>query len=698
MNKIDRRSFLKGFTALAGCFAVTASGAFTPAFAMTGGGPLSINTKRFPQGLASGDPQPDAIMLWTRVVPDMPAGDIHLVCQISTDESFQTVVVEKALRATAQSDFTVRFFVQGLAPDTRYFYRFVANGEVGAHVGRTRTAPAADADRPVRFGFVSCQKYESGFYGAWARLIADDEAAPEDEQLDFVLHLGDFIYEVIGDVPEGVSQTRRISPFPDGSEPWVPDGTKPWWTPGATWAVTVDDYRHLYKTYLTDMNLQAARARFPFVCTWDDHEFTNDAWQSHDTYFRPGKPAQSRKLAANQAWFEFIPAVLTNAASIADVPTQARDFSPRSVTTTDYGRYDDNYLNTNRDNLQALASLTIYRSLSWGKMLDLVVTDLRSYRSPPVGTKEVQELLGGSGRLAPVRIIKELDAGKTANDGEPLATLRFEDRTIDNPRREAPAGTCMGAVQKQWFKETMKGSGATWRIWANSIPAVSMRLNLSKVPSTELEDSYLGIDAWQGFPTELGELMGFLKDNQITNVISCSGDYHTHAAGRLAVDPDAENPEFVAVDFATTSITSGTLFEGAERGVKKDDPFRPFVTFESGGKLIENFNNTIMNGVLSGLTASYTGNGWLASLLATDQASPGLDYIDTKGHGYGLASITNEGATMTLVNVGSAKKEPGPEGQSVLRRATFQVADWRDGSSPSLGEVEFEGEPAFPFT
>ncbi len=697
LNNTNRRSFLKGFTAFAGCFAVTAGRPFTSAFAETDS-PLPVNTRRFPQGLASGDPQPDAIMLWTRAVPDMPAGGVSLICQVATDEAFQEIVVEKSVQATAHSDFTVRFFVQGLTPDTRYYYRFIANGEVGLHTGRTRTAPAPDAERPVRFAFASCQKYEAGFYGAWARLTADDIAAPQGEQLDFVLHLGDFIYEVIGDVPEGVSPTRKVPPFPDGSEPWVPDGTRPWWSEGATWAVTVDDYRHLYKTYLTDPDLQAARARFPFVCTWDDHEFTNDAWQSHDTYFRPGVPAQARKLAANQAWFEFIPAVLTNAAPVAGVPGQAHDFSPRTVTTSAYDDYDEAYLNTNSDNREALASLTIYRSLSWGKMLDLVVTDLRSYRSPPVVTQEVRTLLGSSARLVPIRLIKELDAGKTGNGGTPLQTLTYEDRSIENPRKEAPAGTCMGADQKKWFKETMRGSNANWRIWANSIPAVSMRLNLSKIPATDLEDSYLGIDAWQGFPGELSELMGFLKDNSISNVISCSGDYHTHAAGRLAVDPNANDPEFVAVDFATTSISSSSLFSGAEGSIKKDDPFRPFVAFESGNKQIENFNNTIMNGVLSGLTASYTGSGWLAGLMANDQASPGLDFVDSAAHGFGLAKIDKDGATMTLVNVGSVQKKPGTQGQGVLRRATFQVADWRDGSSPSLGEPEFEGDPSFPFT
>ncbi len=693
MNTLDRRSFLKSFSALAGCFIGAAGLSFRPAFAAE----TVVNSKRFPQGLASGDPQPDAVMLWTRAVPDMPAGSVDLICQVSSDETFATVVLEQLITVTADSDFTARFFAQGLNPDTRYYYRFVSDGEVGVHTGRTRTAPMPDAERAVRFGFTSCQKYESGFYGAWGRLVADDVAAAEDEQLDFVLHLGDFIYEVIGDVPEGVDASRKVPPFPDGSAPWVPDGTKPYWTPGATWAVTVDDYRHLYKTYLSDPDLQAARARFPFVCTWDDHEFTNDSWQSHDTYFRPGIPAQKRKVAANQAWFEFIPALLTNAQSVSGVPNEASDFKPVTVEDASYEGYDAAFLNTNRDNQLALASLTIYRTLTWGKMLDLVVTDLRSYRSPPVLTEEVREFLSASARLAPVRLIKELDAGKTANGGNPLEKLTFEGREIENPRKDSPAGTCMGAQQKSWFKAAMKNSQANWRIWANSIPAVSLRLDLNNVPSTDLEDSYLGTDAWQGFPGELSELMGFLRENKIANTISCSGDYHTHAAGRLAPNLDDANPDYVAVDFATTSISSGNLFNGAERGTPKDDPFRQFVAFESGSALVENFNNTVVNGMLSGLTAAYTGSSLLAGLIASDKASPGLDYLDGNAHGFGLATITSDAATISLVNVGPVTQEPGPEGQPVVRRATFHVPAWSGDSQPSLEELSFEGTPPFPF-
>ncbi|HBM88187.1 MAG TPA: hypothetical protein DD437_06575, partial [Rhodobiaceae bacterium] len=118
----------------------------------------------------------------------------------------------------------------------------------------------------------------------------------------------------------------------------------------------------------------------------------------------------------------------------------------------------------------------------------------------------------------------------------------------------------------------------------------------------------------------------------------------------------------------------------------------------SGGKLVENFNNTVVNGMLSGLTAAYSGSAFLAGLIASDKASPGLDYLDGNAHGFGLATIAEDGATVSLVNVGPVLEEPGPEGQSVLRRATFHVPKWTPESQPSLEDMTFEGPPPFPFS
>ncbi len=134
----------------------------------------------------------------------------------------------------------------------------------------------------------------------------------------------------------------------------MPDGTRPWWQSGGQAPETVRDYRFLYKTYLRDPDLQAARARFPFIHTWDDHEFTNDAWQSHDTYFGDGEPAQARKVAANQAWFEFIPALLSEVPAFFGLESAANDFKPTQVSRSPMGQPDGELLHPGADHTKKL--------------------------------------------------------------------------------------------------------------------------------------------------------------------------------------------------------------------------------------------------------------------------------------------------------------------------------------------------------
>lgn len=698
MVQIDRREFLKLFTAGAGCFAImAASTPFLPRLGRANAAPFSFH---FPQGLASGDPQPDAVMLWTRVEalnPDaaLPSGDIDLYLQVALDDGFERVVAEQAVRASRASDHTVRVFVQGLAPDTVYYYRFHAGRDQSPLIGRTRTAPRPGASRKVRFAAVSCQNYEQGYFGAFRRLVNDDIEAAPDEQIDFVLHLGDFIYERTGDVPEEQQPARVIGPLPDGSEPWIPDGTKSYWQKGSQAAVSLADYRHLYKAYLTDPDLQAARARFPFVHTWDDHEFTNDSWQSHDTYFGDGIPAQKRKVAANRAWFEFIPAVLTRARSFNGIASPAHDFRNARVDDAPLGEHGDDWLYQG-DNLKAVSSLTIYRALRWGAMLDLVLTDLRSYRSPPVITEEVKALIKGA-PMPPVRIVQTLDAGRTANGGSPPETIQYGDKEIANPRKDAPPGTQLGLAQKAWLKEVLKVSTATWRVWANGGPALQMRLDFSRIPFAGLEDGYVGTDAWQGYPGELKELVGFIKDEGIGNTVSIAGDYHTFAAGRLPVDPDADELSFAVPEFVTAAISSASMYSMADRGTKNSGFFHRAVTLQEGEKNWENWNNTLVNGLRAGILVNYTNSEYLFDLVRNERASPGLDYFDSDAHGYMLMTLTEDAITAEQVNVGDVFRDEGPEGSSVLRRTHFRLPSWQGGGEPARPEPQFEGPPPYPW-
>jgi Phosphodiesterase/alkaline phosphatase D len=228
----SRRAFLKTFLSGTGCFAAAAAFPFAPSEPARPNGDADVH---FPQGVASGDPTPDSILLWTRVQrADAPTEHpLPLVVQVSRRHDFSTVLAERALTVTAASDHTARVFVHDLPSDSVLFYRFLAgDGAAASRRGRTRTAPSPDADRPVRFAYASCQAYEAGYYGVYRTLISEDKEAPPEEKLDFVLHLGDFIYEGLG-----YGDARSVPPFPSGGQHGE----------GTPHAKTANDYRHLYR-------------------------------------------------------------------------------------------------------------------------------------------------------------------------------------------------------------------------------------------------------------------------------------------------------------------------------------------------------------------------------------------------------------------------------------------------------------------
>lgn len=696
MPSIDRRTVLKSLAGFAGTFLATA------ALPSAAAAPRSLTSGRFhfPQGVASGDPQPDGVVLWTRVEANEPSdAPVDVRVQISQAPDFASIVLDEMLPATIESDHTLRLVVQGLEPDTIYFYRFSAGGDQ-SRLGRTRTAPLPNAESPVRFVFAACQNYEQGFYGAWARMLADDHTAPTDQQIDFVLFLGDFIYEVRGDrwdadmgKPKwlrGADGRERIfPPFPNGSPPWPSTN----WNkhPGATNAVSLADYRFLYRLYLNDENLQAARARWPFVSTWDDHEFTNDSWQSHDTYFdQSGKPAQKRKVAANQAWFEYIPALLTGMPGTGPVANQARDFKWVDVKNSPYLGPQQDWIDPSSDNRAALGSMTIYRTLRWGKTLEVILTDNRSYKSPPPTPPAIK------GQALPaIETVALLDLGRSANEGAPPATI--PDTEIANPRRKSPRGSVLGPVQKQWFKDVLKESDARWKIWANSFPAMPLRLNLGDFWISGMKDALLGIDGWNGYPSERRELLEFIRDNGVSNVVACAGDHHMHIAGLLLDDPDADIPHAVAVEFACAGISTEPVFFGAERGSRSNSVFHSMVTYQSGDETVENFNLALLGGVNSAIVRSWTGSSWMSDAWWNAKANPGLTYVDTNANGYGVLSVNAGRIEANMITTSDPEVDHGPKGSPIVRKAKFTLRAWTPGQTPELIGPTFQGKAAFPF-
>src|SRR5262249_35213065 len=201
----------------------------------------------------------DSVILWTRRVPDPGASMHRLIVEVAGDEAFTNVVARGDVEVSAATDWTCRFLAAGLSPAREYWYRFVDEAGHMSRVGRTLTAPAASDDRPVRFAFVSCQDVTNGALNAYRRMIYEDVRRPRGEQLSFVLHLGDFIYEVVRypeDSPDGLDRGRKLT----GAVRY-PKGEK---AHGFHFPVDLEDYRTSYRSFLLDPDLQDARARWPF--------------------------------------------------------------------------------------------------------------------------------------------------------------------------------------------------------------------------------------------------------------------------------------------------------------------------------------------------------------------------------------------------------------------------------------------------
>jgi alkaline phosphatase D len=291
--EVDRRTFLAGAATLAGTTALGATLGAGPA-AAGGTRPAHADTAApFALGVASGDPLPDSVILWTRLVRDpldcrsmRPTVGV-VEWQVALDASFRHVVRRGAALARPEFGHSVHVDVRGLAPARDYFYRF-RTGRHLSPVGRTRTAPAPWADpRQLRFGVVNCQDLQNGYWPTYWGLA--------DEDLDLVLHVGDYIYEY-----------DPQSAFPDRLHT-TPD------TPGLDQLQTLSDYRNRHAQYKLDPALQASHLAFPWIVTWDDHETENNYTGLVDELDDVGARRQTaaqfarQRAHAYQAYFENMP-------------------------------------------------------------------------------------------------------------------------------------------------------------------------------------------------------------------------------------------------------------------------------------------------------------------------------------------------------------------------------------------------------
>lgn len=460
---MDRRKFLRwsGFistTPVIGALAACGGSDDEPAaVAPTVPGTLAQGSDwKFPQSVAAGDPRPDSVLLWTRIVPASASASASDVASATATGDFSvrlvvtaadnagllgsnsalagTAALDATVAVQARWDHTVRNRVTGLAPATVYYYQFVA-GDVRSKVGRFKTAPALDADvAQLKFAFMSCQDWNSNHWAAFSDMAAQD--------FDFVVHLGDYIYESFGASAAGTVEARHATlSLPDGTD----RGN------GERYATTLADYRYLYKTYRTDSRLQAVHERFAMVAIWDDHEFSDDCWMDAETYDNGSYSAAAggdnqhqptRRRGANQAWYEFM---------LADV---AFDTDTTGIQT-----------------------VRVYRDLRFGRLAHLVMTDERLYRSDHVVPEALPAGTGGAALgsigaryLVPQPLFTALESAKVA---------------AGTAAGDALAGVSMlGASQRAWWQSTLLASPATWKLWGNEVSLLRMGLDGTRAIGT----------------------------------------------------------------------------------------------------------------------------------------------------------------------------------------------------------------------
>ncbi|ARP95662.1 alkaline phosphatase D family protein [Bordetella genomosp. 13] len=617
----------------------------------------------YPQGIASGDPRPDGIILWTRVIGEDGAA-VPVTVQLARDEAFTQLLVNERISAEPDWDHTVRHKVTGLDAGTNYYYRFVA-GDNASVIGRTRTAPADSAAvAQLRFAFISCQDWSVNHWAAFDEMLKED--------LDFIVHLGDYVYETV----DAAFQTGVVESAHGALT--LPDGTRR--DDGAIYATTLADYRTLYRSYRSDPRLQALHARFPMIAIWDDHEFSDDCWEDRQTYAvgEDETPRTSRRRSANQAWFEFMP---------ADVRLDLNDPS--------------------FDNIQ------IYRAFRFGSLATLVMTDERLYRSDHVLPEQEAGSEIGSRYFVPKATLAGVEAMKMGAAGGTLTPVSI-----------------LGDTQRAWWKTQLRDSTTTWNLWGNEVSLLRMQFNgiqavaalltqglvastpalssaagqiltalvldlaaadktgaqpvttypnLSALlaapplnvppaniavitaaldgqlpPSILLDEYLLNADQWDGFNAERKDMMAFVRDENIQNLVALTGDIHAFFAGPVMDDYDAATPVPVMVDLVTAGVSSNSFFSYFKNVVDSNPVFsaaKPLIYSEAAGVITNAFNDTL-----------------------TQFNSNWLRYIETDAQGFAVVTLTPSQLVCSFKRLkpldgDRAPASPAVESETILRIA-----------------------------
>ena len=363
-------------------------------------------------------------------------------------------------------------------------------------------------------------------------------------------------------------------------------------------------------------------------------------------------------------------------------------------------QFDTDGLGQEAGNLAAINSLKINRTFRYGRHLELLLTDNRSFRSQPLTDRP--ETAPFKPRQFPFAVSEDvteiLDAGNRYGGGHPPATISFGGADLPNPRKDAPPLSMLGAPQKAWFLARLHASTATWKVWGNTVAMLDWRIDFQNLPP-ELGVHWpttgyalLGDDDWSGYRAERREILDFVRANGITGFATVAGDRHAFLAGVISTDLPPKPFTPVGAEFVTGSISAPGLAEAA-RHVTKDNPLRPIYVHEpAAGSPGPAINCSLMNGVRASLALARTNDLRTAIAERNLDNAPQLAFADVGGHGYALVHVASDHLEVEFVCIPEPlARSPDVNGGPLAYRVAHQVKLWKAGEVPRVQRTTVEG-------
>ena len=464
---------------------------------------------QFLQGIASGDPAADAVILWTRVTPDVE-GDITVSWEVATDSGFSQLVTNGQTITNQNRDYTVKVDAVGLEAGQQYFYRFKA-GETVSEMGQTRTLPEGSV-ASVKLAVMSCANFPAGYFNVY-------EMAAQQNDLDAVVHLGDYLYEYArGEYASehAVELGREVLPAGE--------------------LFLLDDYRTRYSQYRSDASLQKLHAKVPFITVWDDHEVANDTWKDGAENHNDGEgDFDQRKQAALQAYFEWLP-----------------------IRPWSEGNHEEIYRSFNYGNLVDLHMLDTRvlardKQLEYSQYIDATTGAFNSSTFLADVTDTDRTLLGQTQLLWLQQTLLQSTAkwqvlGQQVLMGKMLMPAAIATQQMSIPQFAELGGLAQLAGRVQASDPTLTAEELAY-LQANQdklTPEVIALLQLPAIP--------YNLDAWDGYAYEREVILATAKSLQ-HNLVVIAGDTHNAWASDLT----DSGGDIVGIEFATSSVSSPGL-------------------------------------------------------------------------------------------------------------------------------------------